>query len=73
VAIGDSHLVCDPTVPMSRRGGLRLPVGLYGYSFGGACAFGAATLTPNIRRLVLYEGWAPVKPALLALPAGVGE
>lgn len=48
-------------------------VAVYGHSYGGYCAFGAATLTSNIRRLVLYEGWAPVKPALLELPTEVEE
>jgi pimeloyl-ACP methyl ester carboxylesterase len=33
------------------------PVDLLGHSYGGNVAFGAATLTANIRRLVLYEGW----------------
>jgi pimeloyl-ACP methyl ester carboxylesterase len=49
------------------------PVDLYGHSFGGLCAFGGATLTANVRRLVLYEGWPPVDPAARELPAGVGE
>lgn len=49
------------------------PVDLYGHSFGGLCAFGGATLTANVRRLVLYEGWPPVEPAACELPAGVGE
>jgi pimeloyl-ACP methyl ester carboxylesterase len=48
-------------------------VDLYGHSFGGLCAYGAATLTANVRRLVLYEGWPPVDPAARELPAGVGE
>jgi pimeloyl-ACP methyl ester carboxylesterase len=33
------------------------PVDLLGHSYGGNVAFGAATLTSNVRRLVLYEGW----------------
>ena len=33
------------------------PVDLLGHSYGGNVAFGAATLTANVRRLVLYEGW----------------
>jgi pimeloyl-ACP methyl ester carboxylesterase len=33
------------------------PVNLLGHSYGGNVAFGAATLTDNIRTLVLYEGW----------------
>jgi pimeloyl-ACP methyl ester carboxylesterase len=49
------------------------PVDLYGHSFGGLCAFGGATLTANIGRLVLYEGWPPVDPGARGLPPGVGE
>lgn len=48
-------------------------VDLYGHSFGGFCAFGATTLTPNIRRLVLYEGWPPVNLEAWALPPGLEE
>lgn len=48
-------------------------VDLYGHSFGGVCAFGAATLTPNLRRLVLYEGWPLVDPGGLKLSAEVEE
>ena len=33
------------------------PVDLIGHSYGGNVAFGAARLTSNIRRMVLYEGW----------------
>jgi pimeloyl-ACP methyl ester carboxylesterase len=33
------------------------PVDVLGHSYGGLCAFGAVTHTPNVRRLVLYEGW----------------
>jgi pimeloyl-ACP methyl ester carboxylesterase len=33
------------------------PVDLLGHSYGGNVAFGAATRTDNVRRLVLYEGW----------------
>jgi pimeloyl-ACP methyl ester carboxylesterase len=47
------------------------PVDLLGHSFGGLCAFGAAALTANIRRLVLYEGWPSPNPDQLALPPGV--
>jgi pimeloyl-ACP methyl ester carboxylesterase len=35
------------------------PVDLLGHSYGGNVAFGAATLTTNVRKLVLYEGWPP--------------
>ena len=48
-------------------------VDLYGHSFGGLCAFGAATLTAAVGRLVLYEGWPPADPAARELPRGVGE
>lgn len=37
-------------------------VDVYGHSSGGLYSFGAATLTPNIGRLVLYEGWPSVDP-----------
>jgi pimeloyl-ACP methyl ester carboxylesterase len=47
------------------------PVDVLGHSFGGLCAFGAAALTSNIRRLVLYEGWPSPNPDQLALPPGV--
>jgi pimeloyl-ACP methyl ester carboxylesterase len=48
-------------------------VDVYGHSFGGLCAFGAATLTANVRRLVLYEGWPRVDPAVRAIPLDVGK
>jgi pimeloyl-ACP methyl ester carboxylesterase len=32
-------------------------VDLLGHSYGGNVAFGAATRTTNVRKLVLYEGW----------------
>lgn len=41
-------------------------VDVLGHSYGGECAWGAATMTSNLRRLVLYEGWPPVDPAALA-------
>jgi pimeloyl-ACP methyl ester carboxylesterase len=43
-------------------------VDVYGHSYGGFVAFGAATLTPNIRRLVLYEGWPVRDPSVFATP-----
>jgi pimeloyl-ACP methyl ester carboxylesterase len=46
-------------------------VDVYGHSHGGIVAFGAATLTANIRRLVLYEGWPVPDPSIYALPADV--
>jgi pimeloyl-ACP methyl ester carboxylesterase len=48
-------------------------VDVYGHSYGGECAFGAALLTSNIRSLVLYEGWPPVVPEKLKFPTGVEE
>lgn len=47
------------------------PVDLLGHSYGGLCAYGAATLTGNIRKLMLYEGWPPPNPAAVALPADI--
>lgn len=49
------------------------PVDVLGHSFGGVCVFGAATLTPNIRRLVLYEGWPLPRPELIAMPPDIKE
>lgn len=51
----------------------RSVVDVYGHSYGGNCAFGAALLTSNIRRLVLYEGWPPLRPERLEFPPEVGE
>ena len=48
-------------------------VDVYGHSYGGECAFGAALLTSNVRSLVLYEGWPPVLPEKLKFPTGVEE
>lgn len=49
------------------------PVAVYGHSYGGICAFGAAGLTTNIERLALYEGWPPVHPEAFAPPPGCLE
>ncbi|MGH9030857.1 MAG: alpha/beta fold hydrolase [Acidimicrobiia bacterium] len=43
-------------------------VTVYGHSFGGNVAFGAATMTSSIERLVLYEGWPVPDPSVWALP-----
>jgi pimeloyl-ACP methyl ester carboxylesterase len=50
----------------------RSTVDLFGHSYGGNVAFGAAALTANVGRLILYEGWPvpnvahrTVPPALL--------
>jgi pimeloyl-ACP methyl ester carboxylesterase len=48
-------------------------VDVYGHSHGGICAFGGATLTSNIHKLVLYEGWPVPNPTVFALPAEVEE
>jgi pimeloyl-ACP methyl ester carboxylesterase len=48
-------------------------VDLYGHSHGGIVAFGTATLTANIRKLVLYEGWPVPDPTVYALPPGLEE
>jgi pimeloyl-ACP methyl ester carboxylesterase len=45
---------------------------LYGHSFGGLCAFGGATLTTGVGRLVLYEGWPPADVRRRELPPGLG-
>jgi pimeloyl-ACP methyl ester carboxylesterase len=49
------------------------PVDLYGHSHGGIVAFGAATLTSKIRKLVLYEGWPVRNPNVYALPPGLED
>jgi pimeloyl-ACP methyl ester carboxylesterase len=46
---------------------------VYGNSYGGLCAFGAATGTSNISRLILYEGWPPLNPAAFVSPPGFVE
>jgi pimeloyl-ACP methyl ester carboxylesterase len=48
-------------------------VDVLGHSYGGFCAYGAAALTSNVRRLVLYEGWASPKPDRWLLPPGVEQ
>ncbi len=40
----------------ARYGG---PADLFGHSYGGNIAFGVASRSRNVRRLVLYEGWPP--------------
>jgi pimeloyl-ACP methyl ester carboxylesterase len=39
------------------------PADLLGHSFGGMLALEAALLTRNVRKLILYEGWAPPSDA----------
>jgi pimeloyl-ACP methyl ester carboxylesterase len=44
---------------LAREGGA--PVDVFGHSYGGRCALGAALLTADIRRVITYEG-APTPP-----------
>jgi pimeloyl-ACP methyl ester carboxylesterase len=46
---------------------------VYGHSAGGYYVFGAATLTANIRKIILYEGWPPVNPNVWLTPPGFIE
>ncbi len=46
------------------------PVDIFGHSYGGRCALGAALLTDSIRRVICYEG-APTPPGASYRPAGV--
>jgi pimeloyl-ACP methyl ester carboxylesterase len=62
----DVAAVVDAIAAASRQ-----RVDLYGHSHGGIVAFGAATLTANIRKLVLYEGWPVPDPSIYTLPADV--
>ena len=50
------------------------PVAVYGHSFGGVYAFGAAARSSNVSHLLLYEGW-PTEDELpfLATPARVEQ
>jgi pimeloyl-ACP methyl ester carboxylesterase len=49
-------------------------VAVYGHSYGGICAFGAAVRWPTkLDRLILYEGWPPVDPARFPTPPGLVE
>jgi pimeloyl-ACP methyl ester carboxylesterase len=49
------------------------PIDVYCSSFGGLCTFGAALLTPNIRKLALYEAWPPINPGEHPPPPGSVE
>jgi pimeloyl-ACP methyl ester carboxylesterase len=46
------------------------PADLLGHSFGALCALEAALLTPNLRKLVLYEPGIPL-PGVALYPEGV--
>ena len=46
------------------------PVGVFGHSYGGRCALGAALLTDAIARVISYEG-APAPPGSSYHPTGI--
>ena len=46
------------------------PVAVFGHSYGGRCALGAALLTPAIDRVICYEG-APAPPGRSYRPDGL--
>lgn len=46
------------------------PIDVFGHSYGGRCALGAALLTDAIRRVISYEG-APTPPGSSYHPAGI--
>ena len=52
------------------RAGSGAPVGVFGHSYGGRCALGAALLTDTIGRVVSYEG-APTPPGSSYHPTGI--
>lgn len=49
------------------------PVAVFGHSFGGLCAFGAASLTDSIDGLLLYEGWPTTGADAYAVPPSLIE
>ena len=48
------------------------PVDVFGHSYGGRCALGAALLTDAIRRVISYEG-APTPPGSSYHPPGIED
>ena len=48
------------------------PVDVFGHSYGGRCALGAALLTDAIRRVISYEG-APTPPGSSYHPTGIED
>lgn len=48
------------------------PVPLFGHSYGGRCALGAARLTRDVGRVICYEG-APAPPGRSYHPAGIED
>jgi pimeloyl-ACP methyl ester carboxylesterase len=63
----DVAAVADALVPVSDGG-----VVVFGHSYGGRCALGAALLTGTIRRVISYEG-APAPAGSSYRPAGIEE
>ena len=61
----DVAAVAETIAPASGR-----PVDLFGHSYGGRCALGAALLTDGIRRVISYEG-APTPRGSSYHPLGV--
>lgn len=49
------------------------PVAVFGHSFGGLCALGAASLTSSIGGIVLYEGWPSAGAEAYAIPPSLIE
>jgi pimeloyl-ACP methyl ester carboxylesterase len=48
------------------------PVDVFGHSYGGRCALGAARLTDAVRRVISYEG-APTPPGSSYRPPGIED
>ena len=48
------------------------PVDVFGHSYGGRCALGAALVTDTIRRVISYEG-APAPPGSSYHPTGIED
>lgn len=60
------------TVAQTLAAGGGASVDVFGHSYGGRCALGAALLTDTIRRVISYEG-APTPPGSSYHPSGVEE
>ena len=66
VAVAEAVAVAESSRPDAGR------VDVFGHSYGGRCALGAALRTPVIRRVVCYEG-APTPPGRSYHPAGLDD
>ncbi len=64
----------EDVAAVAERSGLDAggPVAVFGHSYGGRCALGAALLTDSIGRVVSYEG-APTPPRSSYHPAGIED